>query len=110
MNSYNITKSLFSKKKCNYNLYSSYIINRYISFIDDGLCIYVNETLNKIQLDDDRHYNFLFSVLPKLNKVNINYIKKHRNTHNQNENDSILKLYELSRREYNMYKDMFNLE
>ena len=62
--------------------FSPYMVTRYLSFYDDDLLNYANETVNKysqIFETEEERFRFFENVIPKLKRKNINYIKKQYN-------------------------------
>lgn len=59
--------------------FSPYMVTRYLSFYDDDLLNYANETVNKysqIFETDEERFRFFENVIPKLKRKRINYISK----------------------------------
>jgi hypothetical protein len=58
--------------------YSSFLINRWLSFINPSSCLAINESVNSLgNIDKDIHYKLLISCFPKQRYMSrINYIKK----------------------------------
>lgn len=62
-------------------LFSPYMINRWLSFYGKAQALFVNETLNKYSgvLEDKLHtYNMYFNLIPKMGFKRISYIKKQK--------------------------------
>ena len=94
-----------------YNVYSPYIINRFLSQYNKDVCYIINHTVNKHcdgNLDKEFHYKFLTNVLPKLKKKFIRYIKKKKEDKKPNY-DKCASLHEISKREVDLYFKEFNL-
>lgn len=110
-----IENILFNKKDINCTIedfqnYSPFIINRYISQYDNNINFFLNSTVNinsEIFQDKETHFKFLRSCLPKCKKKFIRYIKKNNNS--KNDNSLSVKLYELSSREIDIYKNLFDI-
>lgn len=121
MNIFNFLSSiLFTKKRFNVqdigtmSEYQPYIVNRWCSMLNKSTCHIVNTTVNSIhQLFDDKrvHYNFLFKLMPRFKFQRINYIKK---TKQSSDDDNVIsklaKSLELSKREIKYYKEQLNLD
>ena len=61
--------------------FSPYMVTRYLSFYDDDLLNYANETVNKysqIFETDEERFRFFENVIPKLKKKQINYVSRKR--------------------------------
>lgn len=61
--------------------FTPYMVTRYLSFYDDDLLNYANETVNKygsIFESDEERFRFFENVIPKLKKKHIKYITKKR--------------------------------
>jgi hypothetical protein len=59
--------------------FSPYMVTRYLSFYDDDLLNYANETVNKysqIFETEEERFRFFENVIPKLKRKRINYISK----------------------------------
>ena len=90
-------------------LYSPYITNRYLTFINPQITHLVNNSVNKYGavFNPVDHYNFLFNLTPKTKRKFIRYIKKKKS--DKKECMLLAKRYELSKREINLYSDMFDV-
>lgn len=93
-----------------YNNYSPFIINRYLSHYNDNICFIVNHTVNRINdinFNKDFHYKFLINILPKVKNKFINYIKRDKP---KTENFSkCANLHEVSEREIELYFKNYGL-
>ena len=80
-------------------LYSPYITNRYLTFVNPQITQLVNNTVNKygVVYNSLDHYKFLFYLIPKTKRKFIRYIKKKKT--NKAEHKLLSKRYELSERE-----------
>jgi hypothetical protein len=61
--------------------FSPYMVTRYLSFYDDDLLNYANETVNKygqIFETEEERFRFFENVIPKLKRKRINYISRKR--------------------------------
>lgn len=93
-----------------YNTYSPYIINRFLSQYSSDVCYIINHTVNKnseTNWDKEHHYKFLINVLPKLKKKFIRYIKK--NTTKNKDYTKCANIHEISKREVDLYFKEFKL-
>ena len=78
-----INNILFEKRK-NVGLddlssFSPYMVSRYLSFYDDSMVDYCNETVNKYSqvFDDDKElFDFYQNIIPKIKRKKISYIKR----------------------------------
>ena len=79
-----VTNILFEKDKVDIDItsaqiYSPYIVNRYVTFADVRFVSAINNSVNmygsvfSINVD---HYNFLHALIPKNKRKYINYTKK----------------------------------
>ena len=79
-----VTNILFEKNKIDIDItssqiYSPYIVNRYVTFADTKFTHLINNSVNmygsvfSINID---HYHFLHALIPKTNRKYINYTKK----------------------------------
>ena len=110
-----VTNILFEKDKIDIDvtsaqIYSPYIVNRYVTFADTRHVSAINNSVNmygsvfSINVD---HYNFLHALIPKTKRKYINYtkkIKKDKKTY-----EIVCKRYELSYREVNLYSETFKI-
>lgn len=93
-----------------FNVYSPYIINRFLSQYSSDICYIINHTVNKnseINWDKEHHYKFLVNALPKLKKKFIRYIKK--STTKNKDYTKCASLHEISKREVDLYFKEFKL-
>ena len=110
-----VTNILFEKDKVDIDvtsaqIYSPYIVNRYVTFADVRFVSAINNSVNmygsvfSINVD---HYNFLHCLIPKTKRKYINYtkkIKKDKTTY-----ERVCKQYELSQREVDLYSETFKI-
>ena len=110
-----VTNILFEKNKIDIDItssqiYSPYIVNRYVTFADTKFTHLINNSVNmygsvfSINID---HYHFLHALIPKTNRKYINYtkkIKKDKKTY-----EAVCRQYELSYREVNLYSETFKI-
>jgi len=110
-----VTNILFEKNKIDIDitsmeLYSPYIINRYITFADKSLVHLVNNSVNKygaVFTINVEHYNFLHVLIPKLKRKYINYTKKIKK--DKKIYERVCERYELSEREVDLYSENFQI-
>jgi len=90
-------------------LYSPYITNRYLTFVNPQITHLVNNTVNKYGLvyNSLDHYKFLFHLIPKTKRKFIRYIKKKKT--NKPEHKLLSKRYEISEREIDLYSETFDV-
>ena len=90
-------------------LYSAYITNRYITFINKECTILINNTVNKhgLAYNNELHYNLLFNLIPKTKRRFIRYVKKKKKDKKSFERSA--ELYELSQREIQLYSENFGV-
>lgn len=90
-------------------LYSAYITNRYITFINKECTLLINNTVNKhgLAYNNELHYNLLFNLIPKTKRKFIRYVKKKKKDKKSFERTA--DLYELSRREIQLYSENFGV-
>ena len=90
-------------------LFSPYITNRYLTFVDPRINHLINNTVNKygIAFNSLDHYKFLFHLIPKTKRKFIRYIKKKK------KNKIVLKRIanqlEISQREVDLYSKNFKI-
>tara|TARA_E500000318_G_scaffold86973_2_gene83781 strand:+ start:855 stop:1223 length:369 start_codon:yes stop_codon:yes gene_type:complete len=93
-----------------YNVYSPYIINRFLSQYSSDVCYVINHTVNKnfeTNWDKEHHYKFLIESLPKLKKKFIRYIKKNKDK--DKDYTRCADIHEISKREVDLYFKEFKL-
>jgi hypothetical protein len=119
MNFFDILRSLLFAKKtaedlCSEGLqqFTPYMVNRWISFYDNSKTIFINETFNKFaSLFEDKNemYKLYFNLIPQSKFKKINYIKKKKETQNENPSVAVIaKNNMLSKREILQYIDLTN--
>lgn len=116
MTIFDFINSILHTKQCkdieisDYNSYSPFIVNRFLSQYSPDVSYIVNHTVNKnceSNSDKDYHFKFMTNVLPKLKSKFIRYIKK-KNEKN-NDYTKCANLHEVSKREIDLYFKEFNL-
>lgn len=76
-----VNKQHVDSIKYDETVYSSYMINRWISMIDADSAMIINETTNKWWSqfgDKNDHYEFLLNLMPRRRRQRIEYIKKNK--------------------------------
>ena len=110
-----VTNILFERDKIDIDvtsaqIYSPYIVNRYVTFADTRFVPLINNSVNmygsafSINVD---HYNFLHCLIPKTKRKYINYTKKIKK--DKTIYEKVCKQYELSQREVDLYSETFNI-
>jgi len=110
-----VTNILFEKDKIDIDvtsaqIYSPYIVNRYVTFADTRHVSAINNSVNmygsvfSINVD---HYNFLHALIPKTKRKYINYTKKIKK--DKKIYEQVCKQYELSQREVDLYSETFKI-
>ena len=90
-------------------LFSPYITNRYLTFVDPRINHLINNTVNKygIAFNSLDHYKFLFHLIPKTKRKFIHYIKKKKK--NKIVLERIANQLEISQREVDLYSKNFKI-
>ena len=90
-------------------LFSPYITNRYLTFVDPRINHLINNTVNKygIAFNSLDHYKFLFHLIPKTKRKFIRYIKKKKK--NKIVLERIANQLEISQREVDLYSKNFKI-
>ena len=110
-----VTNILFEKDKIDIDvtsaqIYSAYIVNRYVTFADARFVPLINNSVNmygsafSINVD---HYNFLHALIPKTKRKYINYTKKIKT--DKTTYERVCNQYELSQREVDLYSETFKI-
>ena len=110
-----VTNILFEKNKIDIDiaateLYSPYIVNRYVTFADKSLVRLINDSVNRhgaVFNINVEHYNFLHALIPKIKRKYINYTKKKKKDREVYER--VCNVYELSQREVDLYSENFKI-
>jgi len=97
---------LFSRKKIELNCddesqFSSFMINRWISFYSKDVAVYVNQTSNQycgVFISKQEQSDFIFNVYPKLKYKRLEYIKKAKKDDSKEDKHIIPEF--MSQREY----------
>ena len=108
-----INDILFSKKNKllnnvdNESDFNQYMISRWCSMYSPNIALVINNTVNWLWNTfetKEQYYKFITTVIPRVRRKHINYIKKTKNTPEEFENVSLLaKRLELSQREIKLY-------
>ena len=105
---------LFTKERNLSNIddeqeYNQYMINRWISMYSPHMALTINNTTNwlyPVMEEKSAHYRFLHSILPRVQRKHINYIKKSQETSEEDNNlDLLAQKLELSKREVKYFID-----
>jgi len=84
-----------------------FLFNRWLSFYNKDMSVFVNETLNKfsgIFDDKQKSYRLYYYLIPRLKWKKIRYIKKKKNETEEEENLSLIaKNKNISKRELKEY-------
>jgi len=104
-----INSIVFTKKKIELNCddesqFSSFMINRWLSFYSADVAVLINELCNKQPHCSNKQelYDFYYYTMPKLKFKKIAYIKKPKKEVVKEEKDILLPEF-LSKREYENY-------
>ena len=96
----------------NYNDFSPFLVNRWVSMYSPNMCNIVNDTMNRYHslFDDKRQmYRLYLNLLPRVSSKYIRYIKKKKvdkdkvDTEEEERVSALAKGLELSKREINNY-------
>ena len=90
-------------------LYSAYITNRYMTFLNKESALLINNTINRYGqvFNNETHYNFLFNLIPKVKRKFIRYVKKKKV--DKKDFELLSKRHELSHREIQLYSENFGV-
>ena len=108
-----INSIAFSKKSIDLNCedesqFSSFMVNRWLSFYSPEISNYINETSNKqigaFNIKQDQ-YNYIYNIIPKCRFKRIAYIKKTKKDKEEKEEQLILPEF-LSKREYSNHVEL----
>ena len=83
-----------------------FLFNRWLSFYDNNMCVFTNETLNKFSTIFDNKqesYKLYYYLIPRLKWKKISYIKKKKKEEEEVDLSSIAKNKNMSVRELKMY-------
>ena len=83
-----------------------FLFNRWLSFYDNNMCVFTNETLNKFSTIFDNKqesYKLYYYLIPRLKWKKISYIKKIKKDEEEVDLSSVAKNKNMSVRELKMY-------
>tara|TARA_R100001224_G_C3991911_1_gene139571 strand:+ start:382 stop:738 length:357 start_codon:yes stop_codon:yes gene_type:complete len=114
MNFFQLQNKLFYSKKEDAGYLDSegeqafvpFLFNRWLSFYDNNMCVFTNETLNKFSTIFDNKqesYKLYYYLIPRLKWKKISYIKKKKKEEEEVDLSSIAKNKNMSVRELKMY-------
>lgn len=87
-----------------------FMFNRWLSFYNNDMCVFTNETFNKFStIFDDRQqaYRLYYYLIPRLKWKKIKYIKKNKKEAEEEENlELIAKNKNISKRELLQYVEL----
>ena len=107
-----VTKKYIADINHEESQYSNFMSNRWISMYSDTTAEIINDSTNKYwsqMMQPKEHYDFLMHLMPKYARKKINYIKKVKEDHKEQQetnSTSIARKMEISTREVEMYQDM----
>ena len=118
MNFFQLQNKLFYSKKENAGdldtegeqSFVPFLFNRWLSFYNNDMCVFTNETLNKFSTifdDKQQSYRMYYYLIPRLKWKRISYIKKKKKD-NEEERDIALvaKNKNISKRELLAYVEL----
>ena len=90
-------------------LYSAYITNRYITFLNTESALLINNTINRygLEFSNEMHYSFVFNLIPKVKRKFIRYVKKKKV--DKKDFELLCNRHELSQREIQLYSENFGV-
>tara|TARA_R100001244_G_scaffold85628_2_gene65531 strand:+ start:856 stop:1233 length:378 start_codon:yes stop_codon:yes gene_type:complete len=88
-----------------------FLFNRWLSFYNNDMCVFTNETFNKFSTifdDKQQAYRLYYYLIPRLKWKKITYIKKKKKEEEENEQDIslIAKNKNISTRELLQYVEL----
>ena len=87
-----------------------FLLNRWLSFYDNNMSVFTNETLNKFSTIFDNKqelYKLYYYLIPRLKWKKISYIKKKKRDKEEIDLSSIAKNKNMSVRELKMYLEHY---
>lgn len=121
MNFFQLQNKLFYSKKDDAGyldaegeeVFVPFLMNRWLSFYDENLAVFTNETLNKycgIFEDKQRVYRYYFNLIPRLKFKRVKYIKKVKREKKEEDINLALvaKNNDMSVRELKQYIDFYS--
>tara|TARA_R110002020_G_scaffold145959_1_gene320351 strand:+ start:14193 stop:14570 length:378 start_codon:yes stop_codon:yes gene_type:complete len=119
MNFFKLQNKLFYSKKDNADVLDTegeqnfvpFLFNRWLSFYNNDMCVFTNETLNKFSAifdDKQQAYRLYYYLIPRLKWKKISYIKKNKKDKDDEEDHLTLiaKNKNISKRELLLYVDL----
>jgi hypothetical protein len=118
MNFFQLQNKLFYSKKDNADVLDTegeqnfvpFMFNRWLSFYNNDMCVFTNETLNKFSTifdDKQQSYRLYYYLIPRLKWKKISYIKKKKKEESEEENITIIaKNQNISKRELLQYVEL----
>ena len=87
-----------------------FMFNRWLSFYNNDMCVFTNETFNKFSTifdDKQQAYRLYYYLIPRLKWKKIKYIKKKKREAEEEENlELVAKNKNISRRELLQYVEL----
>ena len=83
-----------------------FLFNRWLSFYNNDMCVFVNETINRFSTifdDKQQTYKLYYNLIPRLKWKKITYIKKKKKEEEEVDLTAIAKNKNMSVRELKMY-------
>ena len=118
MNFFQLQNKLFYSKKDNAEdldaegeqAFVPFLFNRWLSFYNNDMCVFTNETFNKFSTifdDKQQAYRLYYYLIPRLKWKKITYIKKKKKEAEEEENlQLIAKNKNISKRELLQYVEL----
>ena len=114
MNFFQLQNKLFYSKKTEAGeldtegeqAFVPFLFNRWLSFYNNDMCVFVNETVNRFSTifdDKQQTYKLYYNLIPRLKWKKITYIKKTKKEEEEVDLASIAKNKNMSVRELKMY-------
>ena len=114
MNFFQLQNKLFYSKKTEAGeldtegeqAFVPFLFNRWLSFYNNDMCVFVNETINKFSTifeDKQQTYKLYYNLIPRLKWKKITYIKKRKKEEEEENFNLIAKNKNISVRELKMY-------
>jgi len=118
MNFFQLQNKLFYSKKgkaedldaAGEQAFVPFLFNRWLSFYNNDMCVFTNETFNKFSTifdDKQQAYRLYYHLIPRLKWKKITYIKKKKKEAEEEENlELIAKNKNISKRELLQYVEL----
>ncbi len=114
MNFFQLQNKLFYSKKTEAGeldtegeqAFVPFLFNRWLSFYNNDMCVFVNETVNRFSTifdDKQQTYKLYYNLIPRLKWKKITYIKKKKKEEEEIDLASIARNKNMSVRELKMY-------